>query len=316
MKTIPVAACGDDWVNPQEVEQMIAGTNPGEAVVLDLRSEGPSLHALGVVSAVTNWCQQHGIDHRAVTVTNWSNSVEAVPFQRSNQHLLSHFFWLSEQYQYSAPETRTGQYLFGYFVGRRTVPRCVILQQVQQNFASKFLLSMMSTVADFKFYSLDPLETWADPEQFYHWWNSVSIPSLDRCAVRDQYQGQIDTNASLLSLCYHVFDIELAAETYTHGNVFFPTEKTVRPIVGNKSLLVYGPQNYLARLRDLGFRTWHDIWDEGYDQFTGVERWQRMQLVIADLCTRDQTQLWQQCQAITQHNRTHLDQLVAKYKPL
>lgn len=315
MKTIPVAACGDDWVNPQEVEQMIAGTDPGEPVVLDLRSEGPSLHALGVVSAVINWCQQHSIDHTTVEVINWSNSVEAVPFRCNNQHLLSHFFWLSEQYQSSAPESRTGQYLFGYFVGRRTVPRCVILQQVQHEFASKFLLSMMSTVAEFKFYSLDPLADWTEPEQFHRWWNSVNIHSLDSCAVRDQYRGHINTNRSLLSW-YHAFDIELVAETYTHGNAFFPTEKTVRPIVGSKSLLVYGPQNYLARLRDLGFRTWHDIWDESYDQLEGVERWQRIKTVIADLCTRDQTQLWQQCQAVTQHNRTHLDQLVAKHKPL
>jgi hypothetical protein len=71
---------------------------------------------------------------------------------------------------------------------------------------------------------------------------------------------------------YSIFDIELVAETYCHGDTFFVTEKTVRPIVAGKSMMVYGPQNYLARLRDLGFQTWNHIWDETYDQLTGALR--------------------------------------------
>jgi hypothetical protein len=132
--------------------------------------------------------------------------------------------------------------------------------------------------------------------------------------VRDQFSGDHNTNASLLRW-YPSFDIELVAETYCHGDTFFVTEKTVRPIVAGKSVIIYGPQNFLARLRDLGFQTWHHIWDETYDQLTGPKRWHAMRMVIDDLIKRDQQQLYQQCQQIVQHNQQQANTLIKKYRP-
>jgi hypothetical protein len=175
---------------------------------------------------------------------------------------------------------------------------------------------MMSTVAPFKFSSLDPLQQWTNADQFHQWWNSANISSLDGCAVRDQFRGNANTNGSLLSNWYHAFDVELVAETYTHGETFFPTEKTVRPIVGGKSMLIYGPRNYLARLRDLGFQTWHNVWDESYDQLQGPERWAAMKTVIDDLVQRDHQQLYQQCWPMIQHNRQQLQQIIQQYQPV
>jgi len=79
--------------------------------------------------------------------------------------------------------------------------------------------------------------------------------------------------------------------------------------------LVYGPIDYLVRLRELGFQTWNTIWDESYDAFVGPARWQAMQAVIDDLIYMDQERLYQLCQPIIKHNQQHADILTKKYRP-
>jgi len=314
MISIPIAVCGDDWVNRESVIQQLNNSNLQDPVVLDLHAEGPSLHALGIVDVVLEHVQRAGQPADQVYVENWSNSVESVPFQRLNRHQLSHFFWFSDRYRSAVPSQRTAQRLFGYFVGRRTVPRCAILKEIHENYADQFLMSLMNTVAEFRFSDLDPLHQWTASDEFHRWYRSQPVASLDNHTVRDQFSGDHNTNASLLRW-YSIFDIELVAETYCHGDTFFVTEKTVRPIVAGKSMMVYGPQNYLARLRDLGFQTWNHIWDESYDQLAGPNRWHSMRLVIDDLIKRDQQQLYQQCQQIVQHNQQHADILIDQHRP-
>jgi hypothetical protein len=309
MITISIAVCGDHWVNRESVVAQLQNITERNPMILDLHAEGPSLHALGIVDAVI----KH-VPADQVYVANWSNAAESVPFQRLNQHLLSHFFWMSDQYRSAVPSQRTARHLFGYFVGRRTVPRCAMLQDVQLRYRNQFLLSLMTTVADFKFTDLDPLHQWCDVNSFLDWWHNTSLTSLDGHTVRDQFSGNHNTNASLLRW-YPEFDIELVAETYCHGDTFFVTEKTVRPIVAGKSMLVYGPKNYLARLRDLGFQTWNTEWDESYDALTGPKRWQAMTAVIDSLMLLDQETLYQQCRSIVEHNQQHADILIEKYRP-
>lgn len=314
MITIPIAVCGDDWVNRDTVVEQLKNITDKIPIKLDLNAEGPSLHALGIVDVILDYLHRTEKSTDLIYTINWPNSVEQIAFQRLNHTYLSHFFWFSETYQHAVPKHRTAEYLFGYFVGRRTVPRCIMLKHIQEHYTSSFLLSLMNTVAGFNFTDLDPIDQWCDPQNFHNWYNNQHISSLDNHTVRDQYLEGHNTNASLLRW-YHKFDIEIVAETYCHGDTFFITEKTVRPIVAGKSMLVYGPRNYLERLRNLGFQTWDTIWDESYDQLTGPDRWRALQAVIADLITRDQEQLYQQCASINQYNQQHADLLIEKYKP-
>lgn len=309
MISISIAVCGDDWANQAAVVEQLKTIDSDDPVVLDLHAEGPSLHALGIVDTV-----QLYVPADRVYIKNWSNAAEQVPFQRLNQTLLSHFFWYSDRYKHAVPQIRTAEYLLAYFVGRRTVPRCVMLKDIQQQYSTRCLLSLMNTVANFKKSSLDPVSDWCDPDKFDLWWNALNINSVDGHTVRDQFNDQHNTNASLLRW-YSQFDVELVAETYCHGNTFFITEKTVRPIVAGKSMLIYGPQNYLKRLRDLGFCTWSTVWDESYDQLAGPDRWKSIKSVIDDIAARDQEQLYQQCLPIVQHNRAHAEILTNRYRP-
>jgi hypothetical protein len=145
----------------------------------------------------------------------------------------------------------------------------------------------------------------------FNWFDSNPISSIDSKSVRDQFvnpMAWVDTNTSLLQH-YNRFAVEIVCETYTLGNTFFPTEKTIRPIMAAKPMIVYGPQYYLARLRDMGFRTYNEIWDESYDLYQGPERWKLMRESMNTLfeCGRNYQHLvLTRAHEIAMHNRQHL----------
>ena len=56
----------------------------------------------------------------------------------------------------------------------------------------------------------------------------------------------------------------------------FVTEKTVRPLRSGKPFFSYGPKHFLTRLKALGFKTWDLIWDEDYDNYSSVQRWNKI----------------------------------------
>ena len=75
---------------------------------------------------------------------------------------------------------------------------------------------------------------------------------------------------------YKNFLIDIVAETFTTGDCFFITEKTVRPMLLKKPMIVMGSQDCLNYLRQMGFRTFGDFWDETYDGYKGRERYLRI----------------------------------------
>jgi hypothetical protein len=84
---------------------------------------------------------------------------------------------------------------------------------------------------------------------------------------------------------YCNFLIDIVAETFTSGNCFFITEKTIRPMLLKKPFIIFGSQNYLAYLRQLGFRTFGDFWNEEYDGYTQADRYTRILDLINWLST-------------------------------
>jgi hypothetical protein len=85
---------------------------------------------------------------------------------------------------------------------------------------------------------------------------------------------------------YQNFLIDVVAETFTAGNCFFVTEKTVRPMLLKKPFIVMGSMNYLDYLHQMGFRTFSDFWDEHYDGYSGTERYHRIINLIDNLAQK------------------------------
>jgi hypothetical protein len=319
MKTIDVQVCGDHWLNPSDVLQQLTDSQQQKTITLNLQTEAPSLEALGVVDMVTKACNLHR-ELSNVYVIQWPNPVETVPFTHVDAPRLSHFFWLSHRYNVGALPVSTHQYRIGLFVGRRTFARGAMLKWAVEHSSNQFLVSCMSnrTLAPWQItqtgINLEQAQDWiSNIEDFCSWWNSNALTSIDGRSVHQQYQAEYNTNQDLLAH-YGKFDIELVAETYTLGTTFFPTEKTIRPIVGNKPFVVYGPVGHLQNLKNLGFKTYSDFWDEGYDNYQGPQRWQKIQQVLDHILTLPQHTI-DQCLTIAEYNYQTLQSLIKKYQP-
>lgn len=321
MHDIAVRVCGDHWLNPDEVRNTLINLPITEHVVLDLGAEGPSLVALGLANMLDQICQQTGRDSQTININHWPNTAEELAYRKLHNPKLSHFFWMCERYKNQDQLVLPNSKLFGLFVGRRTVPRAVMLWQTHQHFADRTLFSLMESITPMPWEmptqgrDLEKLTEWlTDSTEFKTWWENCPLHSLDQHKISDQYDDIHNTNRDLLQF-YNQFDIEIVAETYTRGQTFFPTEKTIRPITACKPMLVHGPKYYLERLRDLGFLTWNKIWDESYDQLEGPARWQAIFDVMKDLDSRDQVVLRMECAEVTAHNQTILNELIERYRP-
>lgn len=318
--TIPVRVAGDQWCNRSEVVELLATATDYSMVELDIGSEGASLQRLGVVKTVL----ESGISADCVIVDKWPNSVEVIPFQRKVQHLASHFFWQKNLHLIANTFPNKTKNLFGLFVGRRTVSRCRILYDVFNQYNSLSCLSLMKTHNPLPwqnndFVEVENLNSWTadiDLDNFLSWWSNPPISSLDGHNINDQYREGCDTNRDLLAF-YDQFDLELVCESYCYGDTFFPTEKTVRPIAAGKSFVTFGPINFLKRLRALGFQTFEKFWDESYDRFEGIARWQKMKQSLEYIHTQSlkDSSFFQQLNSVVEHNRQQLKSIVKKYQP-
>lgn len=312
MITLPVTVTGDHWINPQQVHLALSVSDPNETVVLDLCAEGPSLHSLGLVDLVIEHCEQTGRNPNTIYLSRWSNPVESTPFQLANRSSVSHFYWGAKRYWPNKAIPCQQGHLFGMFVGRPTLPRLALLRYLASTGNS--LLSMMQggQIPDAaNGINLD-YKKFGPSTDLLEWYTKCGLQSIDGSCIRDQYQLDKNTNQSLLSH-YHRFHVEIVSESYIYGDTFFPTEKTVRPLAAGKPVIVMGPKHFLHRLREQGFRTWNDCWDETYDELEGPARLEAIKDVIQQLtsCTTNGHDFM----IHADHNRENLSRLIEKHQP-
>jgi hypothetical protein len=89
------------------------------------------------------------------------------------------------------------------------------------------------------------------------------------------------------------------------GNVFFATEKLWRCIAACRPFIIVGSQYYLKNLRRLGFRTFSDFWDEGYDDYGPTQRIKEVEKLIQQLAKKslkEMQMLLVKIQPVLDHN--------------
>lgn len=105
---------------------------------------------------------------------------------------------------------------------------------------------------------------------------------------------------------YHKIFIELICETMDYANTFYLTEKISRSLMTRTPFLVYGPPEYLKNLKRLGFKTFDDFWDEGYDKFDGWNRIVKIKNILRKLRHNefgDYKKLYLKMYPILEHNQ-------------
>jgi hypothetical protein len=286
MKTITVRVSGDSWLNSAKVTEQLATIESTDWVCFDTGAEGISLEHSGILAFINHWVESSGHPSNRVVVNN-PNNYEQTTYKNICESKANHFFAMSGHYQTSVPNINPQATQFGFFIGRHTKLRDQIAQDIVNHYRNRFVMSIMKSR-----YTQSPWHT-----------ELQAIPSIDNRSINDQYNGTVDTNLSLLQY-YNRFQIELVAETMCMGTTFFPTEKTIRPILGGRPFLIVGSKNFLYNLQQLGFKTYSDCWNETYDQLEGLDRWQAIRQVIDTIKSYDVVR----AQEIAHHNQQHLKQ--------
>jgi hypothetical protein len=102
-------------------------------------------------------------------------------------------------------------------------------------------------------------------------------------------------------------EIHLVLETLFDTDKLYLTEKVFKPMVMNQAFIVWGPPGTLRTLRDYGFRTFHDVWSEDYDEVADPD--QRMAMLIdlvrslAAMNEKTYRGVLDKCATIIEHNR-------------
>jgi hypothetical protein len=108
-----------------------------------------------------------------------------------------------------------------------------------------------------------------------------------------------------LTNCYQDIFVDCVSESHVLGRTFFPTEKTTRPMWCKKPFVIFGSRDHLAYLRQMGFRTFYQFWDEDYDGYEGRDRLTRILKLIDWLgsqSTETLENMYQHMQPILEHN--------------
>jgi hypothetical protein len=114
-----------------------------------------------------------------------------------------------------------------------------------------------------------------------------------------------------LSVPEHYSDAYLNVVIETHMDVdqsggVFLTEKTFKPIKNAQPFVIFGAAHSIARLRDLGYRTFDHVIDHSYDHIENTtDRWQRIFEVLTDLFASDMHNVYCACKQDLLYNQQH-----------
>lgn len=283
-KLIP--ANGFVWNQREFTEFLIA--NQGKAITVGTSNEGVCLESAGIYQQL----EQFGYTD---VVIRTSNLLEQ--HSKYKIKLVDPFKFLKVEHgNYQHLHTWTGKYKFACWYNRPLWHRLGLAAELQENYESVSLINLRADPRDpdqQPLFEVQQLFEFA-PQSMKTFAAAISkwprqVEPIDTYVISVDNTTCIHTDQ--LAQYYPDLLIDVVAETWTQGNAFYPTEKTVRPMLLKKPFIAMGSQDYLAYLRQLGFRTFADFWDETYDGYQGGERYSRILALIDQLSAKSTNEL-------------------------
>lgn len=265
-------------------------------IVLKIINEGHCLEFCGVYKILDKF------NFNSVIIKTW-NILESHP--RYTIDTTDWYNWLKHvgkfdlNYNYEWNKDK----IFGCFYGRPSAPRLGIAGHLASKHNDK---SFIQTKFDFdsedkrKLFDLQRLFAW-QPEAINNILQLKTYNNKEISYVESNYN-----TANTLSYLYKNFLIDIVAEPTCKGTTFYPTEKVTRAILCRRPFIAMCSKNYLIYLRQMGFKTFHDYWNESYDGFDGQEKYHMILKLIDDIATKTNNELdkmYQEMQSILEHNR-------------
>jgi hypothetical protein len=260
--------------------------NQGQPIAIDTNTEGVCLHTAGVYTLLQDF------DFADVNIYTSNLLEQHDQYQIFMQKSLQ--FFKVKHTNYSEYHHWNKNRIFAGLYNRPLWYRLGLAAEMQVNYQDQSVINLRANPHDpdqnmlFEVQKLfeNAPGSFAKFAQVMHTWPK-QIEQQDGYTKGNNTTGHTDQ----LMQFYSDFLIDIVAETWTQGNCFNPSEKTVRPMLLKKPMIIMGPINYLEYLRQMGFRTFHDFWDEDYDGYSGADRYSKILKLMHQLSQMSVTQL-------------------------
>ena len=291
------------WNHQELLEFLIA--NQGGHIHLTTNQEGPCLTTVGLYKLLDSFYFQ------SVTVET-HNLIEYHPQYQIKINNTLHFLRLTAQDvdSYQPYHIWNKEKIFGLIYNRPSWHRIGLASTLQSEYADKCLLNFRADPSNEDSRVLFDLQKLfvLHPESANKFINiqetfPLLVDNIDEYLPPERVNVKVETDG--ICQVYPNFLIDLVAETFTSGRCFFPTEKTIRPMLLKKPFIVMGSKDFLLYLRQMGFQTFYKYWDEDYDGFDEKQRYLKILNIIHELVNKPVSELeemYASMQPILDHN--------------
>ena len=142
--------------------------------------------------------------------------------------------------------------------------RCQLVSELQRHGLTQHgLVSFVPQGEFYKGFDLSPQDVLARDSNLTEADCKYFLEFLDKPLVIDEYD--ITTNGPMVKEHFERTILSVITETTWNQGEIFITEKTFRAIAHGHPFIIVGPNGFLGKLRELGFKTFDGILDESYD---------------------------------------------------
>ena len=265
--------------------------------------EGVALDSIGIYDLLDLF------KFRSVTLRTFNIVQRPHDTYKLDIHPLAYrYFNVSPNTDYGQCHSWSGRCVFGAFYNRPTWSRIGLASYLYARHKNQTMLNFRYDPAigeDRKIFELDQLFQ-IDGRALEYFGQLIPHLPLQVEPV-DGYTIGVSTSehTNQLSEFYRDFFVDIVSETFVRGRCFYPTEKTVRPMLMKKPFIHMGPKCFLIHLRQMGFRTFHEFWDEDYDGYGMEQRYHRILKLINNISAKSADELqdmYGRMRSILDHN--------------
>lgn len=273
--------------------------NQGKDIVIEVINEGHCLRFSGVYDILDIFTFN-------LVQLNTFNVIEHHPKYLINNIQWNYWLITSQQnFDFDFNYTWNKDKIFGCFYGRPSAPRLGIAGYLAKYYDEKSLVATKFEFADQdnrKLFDIQRLYEW-DP-------NGLELVSTLQHNKKYYHTGYYDKghyikgNKELEYLYKNIF-IDIVCEPTCSGIAFYPTEKIARAILCRKPFIAMCSKNYLIYLRQLGFRTFYEYWNEDYDGFDSATKYHMILKLIDNIAAKSLSEIitmFDNMQEILEHN--------------
>ena len=137
---------------------------------------------------------------------------------------------------------------------------------------------------------------------YTNWEKNIKLSPEYELPWAQQYP-RVGKDQDIYEKPYNDTKYSVVSETNDTDNEVFMTEKIWKAIMAQHVFVVHGNYLYLRRLRELGFKTFSDYFDESYDlELNKKKRIEKIVDTCRDLLSKDWKHIYLQTKALRQHN--------------